>query len=259
MQSIAMGCCSMQNKRDPQNLVSDAVQSLSSLLTQRITSADNKLQKTAVTLAYWIKDYVRFLNREMTAPSTYRRYDRGCVVSVHLGFRIGHEEGGLHYAIVIDKYDTSKNSVLTVLPLTSLKDNVDPNHLYFKNLFIGSEITDAIYNKINRSFDSLTVELNQLINELEQLENAPERDMLKICEYKKRLKLVDANRLLASKQLDKLAKMKSGSIVLVDQIVTVSKLRIYDPCSSKDMLYGIKIGNETMNKIDEKIKQLYIY
>ena len=56
----------------------------------------------------------------------------------------------------------------------------------------------------------------------------------------------------------KVAKMKSGSIALADQIVTVSKLRIYDPCSSKDLLYSVKISDDTMNKLDEKIKQLYI-
>ena len=77
-----------------QNLISDAVRSLSSLLTSRLASADSKLQKSAVTLAYWIKDYVRLLGKEINAPHTYRRYKRGCVVSVHLGFRIGHEEGG---------------------------------------------------------------------------------------------------------------------------------------------------------------------
>ncbi len=243
---------------NPQNLISNAVNQLSSLLTSRMKSADNKLQKSAVTLAYWIKDYVRFLGKELSAPSTYRRYNRGCVVSVHLGFRIGHEEGGLHYAIVLDKFDSTRNAILTVLPLTSLKGNVDLRNLYFKNLYLGSEITDAIYEKIRQVTARLTTEWNQLNDEWAKLVNAEERDALKIGECGKELKRVATENLLARNHLAKVATMKSGSIALVDQIITVSKLRIYDPCSSKDMLYGIKVSDETMDKIDEKIKQLYI-
>ena len=128
-----------------QNLVSEAIQALSTLLTNRLVSKNTHLRKSATTLAYWVKDYVRLLGKELSSPAVNRRYDRGCVVSVHLGFRIGHEEGGLHYAIVLDKYDTTKNTILTVLPLTSLKDKVDLDHLFYKHLFLGSEITDAIY------------------------------------------------------------------------------------------------------------------
>ena len=120
---------------DEHHLISEAIHELSTLLSSRINAQDSRLKKTAITLAYWVKDYVRLLSKELSAPTSNRRYDRGCVVSVHLGFRIGHEEGG---------------------------------------------------------------------------------------------------------------------------IVTISKLRIYDPCSSKDLLYNIKVSNITMDKIDEKIKQLYI-
>lgn len=243
---------------NPHNLISDAVHELSALLTQRMTSSDSKLQKTAVTLAYWIKDYVWLLGEELTAPSTYRKYKRGCVVSVHLGFRIGHEEGGLHYAIVLDKRDSVRNPILTVLPLTSLKENINLDHLYFKKLYIGSEIIDSICNKIQQSIDYFNSELEQLTEELEKLKNAAERDPFKINECKGRLKRADAELRLNTKHLAKMVKMKFGSIALVDQVVTVSKLRVYDPCSSKDMLYGIRVSDGTMDKIDEKIKQLYI-
>ena len=242
---------------DYQNLVSEAVNSISTFLSRRIASQDSRLAKSAITLAYWIKDYVRLLGKELSA-SSYRRYDRGCVVSVHLGFRIGHEEGGLHYAIVLDKFDTTKNSVLTVMPLTSLKDKVDLDHLYYKHLYLGSEITDTIYEKIRQTTIKLMAELERLNEEWSELVNADERDALAISKCEQELKRVGGKNLLARKHLTKVAKMKSGSIALADQIVTVSKLRIYDPCSSKDLLYGIKVSDDTMSKLDEKIKQLYI-
>ena len=101
-------------------------------------------------------------------------------------------------------------------------------------------------------------ELERLNAEWSKLVNANERDALAISECEQELKRVGGKNLLARKHLTKVAKMKSGSIALADQIVTVSKLRIYDPCSSKDLLYGIKVSDDTMNKLDEKIKQLYI-
>lgn len=241
-----------------QNLITEAVQALSTLLTRRISSSNAQVRKTAFTLAYWVKDYVRLLGRELSAPASYRRYDRGCVVSVHLGFRIGHEEGGLHYAIVLDKYDTTKNTILTVLPLTSLKEHVDVEHLFYKHLFLGGEITDAIYEKLRRTSEKIDLELNQLNEKWSKLVNSEERDPLQISQCEQELKRVGAKNQIVRKQLAKVAKMKSGSIALADQIVTVSKLRIYDPCTSKDLLYGIKVSNDTMDKIDAKIKQLYI-
>lgn len=241
------------------NLISEAVQSLSSMLSERIASNNNKLKKSAITLAYWIKDFVRLLAKEISSPKSYRRYERGSVISVHLGFRIGHEEGGLHYAIVLDKFDTSKNSILTVLPLTSVKESVDIEHLYFKDLYLGGEITDAIYNKIRNTATALMKELNRLNDEWAELIDSEDRDAFKISECEKELKRVGNENLLARKQLAKVAKMKSGSIALADQIITVSKLRIYDPCTSKDLLYGIKVSDDTLNKIDEKIQQLYLY
>jgi len=241
-----------------QNLISEAIRALRTLLNERIGSTNHLINKSAVTLAYWLKDYVRLLRRETTAPASYRRYGRGCVVSVNLGFRIGHEEGGLHYAIVLDKYDTTQNSTLTVLPLTSLKSKVDVQHLFYKHLFLDNEITDAIYEKLRQSSEKLTAELERLNAEWSKLVSSSERDAQKISQYEQELQRVGDKNQVVRKQLTKVAKMKSGSIALADQIVTISKLRIYDPCSSRDLLHGIKVSDGTMDKIDAKIKKLYI-
>ena len=51
--------------------------------------------------------------------------------------------------------------------------------------------------------------------------------------------------------------MKNGSIALVNQITTISKLRIYDPKNSHDPLAGIKLSNEKLDKIDNEIIRRY--
>lgn len=55
------------------------------------------------------------------------------------------------------------------------------------------------------------------------------------------------------KFIKEISKMKKGSIALTNQIVTISKLRIYDPKSDNDILSGIKLSNTNLDKIDEKI------
>ena len=49
--------------------------------------------------------------------------------------------------------------------------------------------------------------------------------------------------------------MKLGSIALVGQITTVSKMKIYDPKNKYGVLKNVRISNDSLNKIDEKIKE----
>ena len=51
--------------------------------------------------------------------------------------------------------------------------------------------------------------------------------------------------------------MKHGSIALVSQITTVSKIRIYDPQTDHDILSGIKLSNEKLDLIDYEIRKSF--
>lgn len=67
-------------------------------------------------------------------------------------------------------------------------------------------------------------------------------------------KLVSNN----SKIRKEISKMKTGSVALVNQITTISKIRIYNPLHSKDVLGNIKVSDEILDAIDDKIKELYL-
>lgn len=56
-----------------------------------------------------------------------------------------------------------------------------------------------------------------------------------------------------------ISQMKEGSIALINQITTVSKIRIYDPKNLNGVLSGITLSQEQMEKINNKIKDLYIF
>lgn len=53
--------------------------------------------------------------------------------------------------------------------------------------------------------------------------------------------------------------MKTGSIALVSQITTVSKIRIFDPKTMDGALAGIKLSNEKLDEIDQCLKALFTH
>ena len=114
----------MGNWSDWNRLKSEALLSLSTFL-------DSLDPKRAAVMSYWIKDYVRFLKKEEDFdPTKLIKYKRGSIVKVHLGYRIGSEEGGLHYAVVIDKDNAKRSPVATVIPLTSVKPSTNLEKLH---------------------------------------------------------------------------------------------------------------------------------
>lgn len=203
----------------------------------------NELQKSDTEktksdkISYWIKDWVRYQRNENDfKPEKIGKFKRGSVIKVNLGFNIGSEEGGLHYAIVLDKNNSMRNKVITVIPLTSVKNNKDINNLPNDQVYLGSEI-------INKLTDKQKLLLSTLSDI--DLANADENTMSnfdKDLRYAKRIQ-------------NELEKMKLGSIALVGQITTVSKMKIYDPKNKYGVLKNVRVSNDSLNRIDEKIKE----
>lgn len=48
-----------------------------------------------------------------------------------------------------------------------------------------------------------------------------------------------------------------GNGLLTNQVVTISKIRIYDPVKNSDPLSGIRLASATMEKIDEKLRLMF--
>lgn len=80
--------------------------------------------KKSALLAYWINDFAVYHDAERTFNiSKSGVFSRGDIVKVNLGFNIGNELGGLHYCVILNKYDNTRNGTLNVIPLTSKKAN----------------------------------------------------------------------------------------------------------------------------------------
>ena len=214
-------------------------------------------------LAYWIKDYTRFLKKEATFdPKKLIRYKRGSIVKAHLGYRIGSEEGGLHYAVVVDVDNALASKTLTVVPLTSLKPN---SKIYASRVPLGDEIYSRLRSKIIhtiREAQALRKDIERHLTELEHMPPADNESKPSIIALKRRLlsgeiDAIEKKISQAEKMNSEINRMKTGSIALVNQITTISKIRIYDPMYPLDTLSGIRLSDESLDKLDTQIRALY--
>lgn len=214
-----------------------ALKKIDSLLLGYLSRPEtsNKADK----LSYWFEDFCRLLKAEETFDSQYlKSYTRGDIIQVNLGYNIGNEEGGLHYCVVIDKHNSKKSGIITVIPLTSDKGQ----ELDFSEVRLGNEV----YSSFKAKHDDLMLKMVQKFNTFnkktsrEEIQNALE------------------NLNFLEKMDSKMLKMKKGSIALVSQITTISKQKIYDPQKTSDLLSGVRISDEGLDLINDKLKQLFI-
>lgn len=249
----------MSNTKSPKELrehKNNAVQKLDNYLENLISSSDIKNMGKSDKLSYWLEDWINFLDFETTfSPIRLRRYKRGEIIKVHLGFNVGSEEGGLHYAVVLDKNNPKSSPVVTIIPLTSVKPTTDLSNLKSGNIFLGNEL----FVNLNQKMASIQKHASEELNDLTEFsknitEETPLDERTNVLERIKSLK----NEIKLFENIRReIQKMRSGSIALVNQVTTVSKIRIYDPKTDHDILSGIKLSNDNLDLIDEEIRKKF--
>lgn len=273
------------NKKNVLQNKKDAISKLDKFLDKYINNPTEEHIKKADLISYWLKDYTRYIEfEERFDPKRYIAYKRGDVIKVNFGFNIGAEYGGLHYAVVLDNHNDHASPVVTVAPLTSTKENSKSNK---HNVPIGNELYRLMKIKAEAAIrmsaeERSNIEKSKLyynslfkmvIDSIVKNKNSPlsnnksDEDAVEMLELLKQtlddlciqLNHLDNTSAELKKILSEISRMKKGSTVLVGQITTVSKMRIYDPKKSKDVLYGISISKENMDKINDKIKELYVF
>lgn len=244
------------------NNKNDSINNFNSYLDTCIIQDKEHLKK-ANLLSHWIRNYTDYLQREETFNSNFlKEYSRGDIIKVNLGFNVGNEEGGLHYCVVLDKKNAKSYSTLTVVPLSSQKPSKKQNKT---SVFLGNEIFQQLQQKSDSLIAEIKEQLNYFKKQIAELDNfvtnTEEQKIVKEFKIEKLAEKVneatDKMTLIEKISLE-LDQMKSGSIALVNQITTISKLRIYNPKKDLDILSGIKLSDEQMQLIDEKIKKLFI-
>ena len=229
---------------------------LESYLQSLIDSNDEKLRSKADKLSYWITDWVNFLKFEpQFSPRSLRRYKRGEIIKVHLGFNVGSEEGGLHYAVVLDKNNAKSSPVVTIVPLTSVKPTTDINTLKNGSIFLGNELFTNLNAKVSATNKRIQEELSLLGEIVAKFDSHTSK--AETSEILKRIEKCETELDFLNRMRSEVLKMKLGSIALINQISTVSKIRIYDPKTDHDVLSNIKLSNEKLDMIDSEIRKKF--
>ena len=216
----------------------------------RLINAKNKILKRINLIVSWFAQWLEFIKYEKHFnPNNLKRYLYGEIIYVDLGFNVGKEFGGPHYAIVLNKKDTKSNNVLTIVPLSSLKDkNKDK---LGDRLYLGNEVKKAVGDNLSNNLNKLKAKIDVAIKELASNKNINQEVFLSKIEYYK--KQIEHNQLVHKLH----EKLKEESIALTNQITTISKMRIRNPKSPSDSLANIRISKDTMKTIVQKIHKLY--
>lgn len=215
----------------------NSINKLDSLLSYYMELED---YKKVHLLSFWFEDFALYnFSEKNFEPKLLKKYKRGSIIKANLGFNVGNEEGGLHYCIVLDKNNAIASGTLTVVPLTSVKENKKYNE--FSTVNLGNEI----YLNLTKICETMTKDLSEKYENIWRL--PPE----KVEQFNNDFKYI--------KKVEKeISKMKKGSIALVSQITTISKQRIYDPKTNSDVLSKLKVSGHTLDLIDTKIKELFL-
>lgn len=270
----------IQNKKE-------SIRFLNKLLESYINNPSEKHLKKANILSYWLKDFAEYIQKEERFdPTKNISYKRGNVVKLNFGFNVGSEYGGLHYGVVLDNKNEHNSPVLTVIPLTSIKEDKNTHQ---NSVELGNELYRLLklkYDTISKALKDEQAEIQDAITAFSVLvEMAGDainnyHNIDDIDESKKELnkaekylsatdklenfwKEKERHNIEQQKYLDKIgleiSRMKEGSIALVNQITTVSKMRIFDPRNLKGVLAGISLSEEKMEQINQKVKELYVF
>lgn len=245
-----------------------AIRKVNNVFEAFINNPDDKYLKKADLLAYWLENFSDYLLDEQKFDySKIPSYTRGDVISVNLGFNVGSEQGGLHYAIVLDNDNQQSSPVITVVPLSSGQEQ----DTYPRDIFLGNEL----YEKLKSKYDKLDATIKKDLQEalsiqkviqesLKNLkenptENAESNLTALLTTIEQKIDTLNTERKTLNIYNKELQKLKKGSIALMEQITTVSKMRIYKPKNENDLLYGIKYSDGALDKINERLKELFIY
>lgn len=253
-----------------------SIRELNDLLEKYINSDDEKLLKKADLLSYWLQQYAQYVGfEEQFTPTKLMRYTRGNVLRVNFGFNVGKEFGGLHYAVVLDNDNKRNADVITVVPLSS----TNGREVHENNVDLGAELYgkvssrhDQMFNHIQEELDDTAkalVIMNSMIDSIRK-EYPEDYDSTEVIDkYRNVFEFtneLNQKNITLKKELgilcrhgDEISRLKSGTMAVTNQITTISKQRIYIPKRSTDFLYNISLSTRSMDKIEEKLKDLFFY
>ena len=234
-------------------------------------SQSNRRSNKFNFLPNWLdKESNLFLEEVNHCKKSYHSFKRGSLIFVDFGINIGSELSNRHWAVVLNKNDSPKSRNLTVLPISSkekkfsvmideviqqkskrfllpILDKVGFDYFSIIHYAL-TEITPFDLGSAEEIYQELLIQYGDVYNS----ESAKEIydngvGMEKVENTTKKLKDL----------VNHYQRFNKISYAKCDQIKTISKDRIIyinelDPCGK------LKVNNDTLDRIDTKLKELYL-
>ncbi|MBF9662425.1 type II toxin-antitoxin system PemK/MazF family toxin [Streptococcus pseudopneumoniae] len=222
-------------------------------------------------LPNWLeKESNLFLSETQNTSKSYNVLKRGSLIFVDFGINIGSELSNRHWAVVLNKKDSPKSRNLTVLPISSKEkkfsvmiDEVIQQKSkrfllpildkigfdYFSIIHYAlTEITPFDLGSAEEIYQEFLIQYGDAYNS----ESAKE-----IYDNGAGMEKVENTNRKLKDLVNHYQRFNKISYAKCDQIKTISKDRIIyinelDPCGK------IKVSDETLDRIDEKLKELYL-
>lgn len=222
-------------------------------------------------LPNWLeKESNLFLSETQNTSKSYNVLKRGSLIFVDFGINIGSELSNRHWAVVLNKNDSPKSRNLTVLPISSKEkkfsvmiDEVIQQKSkrfllpildkigfdYFSIIHYAlTEITPFDLGSAEEIYQEFLIQYGDAYNS----ESAKE-----IYDNGAGMEKVENTNRKLKDLVNHYQRFNKLSYAKCDQIKTISKDRIIyinelDPCGK------IKVSDETLDRIDEKLKELYL-
>lgn len=220
-------------------------------------------------LPNWLeKESNLFLSETQNTSKSYNVLKRGSLIFVDFGINIGSELSNRHWAVVLNKNDSPKSRNLTVLPISSKEkkfsvmiDEVIQQKSkrfllpildkigfdYFSIIHYAlTEITPFDLGSAEEIYQEFLIQYGDAYNS----ESAKE-----IYDNGAGMEKVENTNRKLKDLVNHYQRFNKISYAKCDQIKTISKDRIIyinelDPCGK------IKVSDETLDRIDEKLKEL---
>lgn len=221
--------------------------------------------KKGIYLPNWLFKKSKILLRETNGNIRpyYKEYKNGRIVMVDFGTNIGSEFCNNHLAVVLNKDDNKRNSMLTVIPLSS------KNKKYYHKL--NDEVFKLINERVAQEINDLGKKYDQLVENSERIKNIREAlDQKKELEVDQEPKeLIDElipllnshseeisyvqNKISELKDVSqKYSKFAEHSFACIMNIQTISKLRIIT-LNQSDPSRHIRLSKSTMDALDKEL------
>lgn len=222
-------------------------------------------------LPNWLeKESNLFLSETQNTSKSYNVLKRGSLIFVDFGINIGSELSNRHWAVVLNKNDSPKSRNLTVLPISSKEkkfsvmiDEVIQQKSKRFLLPILDKIGFDYFSIIHYALTEMTPfdlgSAEEIYQEfLIQYGDAYNSESAKeIYDNGAGMEKVENTNRKLKDLVNHYQRFNKISYAKCDQIKTISKDRIIyinelDPCGK------IKVSDETLDRIDEKLKELYL-